>query len=394
MKKLNIGLFGFGVVGEGIYQVLESKTNLGLNVKKIVIRHPEKSRNAPSDLFSTDADSILEDASIDVVVELIDDSEKAFEIVSKAMNQGKAVVSGNKKMIAENLNELLELKNKNKVSFLYEAAVCGSIPVLRNLEEYFDNDLLQYVKGIVNGSTNYILTRMEESGLSFEKALSEAQEKGFAESNPAMDVEGFDATFKLILITLHAFGKIVNQEQVFRKGISALNEFDFSYAKEKGLKIKLLANSSVDKNGEIESLSVLPTFVSKNEVLSSTDNEYNGVLIGSKLSDEQFLKGKGAGRFPTSSAVLSDLSALKYNYQYGFKKGIEISRAKSVQKADCKIYLSCDNRIVIPSGLFSKIDESFNGKSKKYLIGDVSLEKLRSRKILENQDFSIVKFES
>ena len=393
MKNLNIGLFGFGVVGEGIYQVLKSKSSLGLTIEKIVIKHKEKERNAPKELFSVDAKDIIENESIDVVVELIDNANEAFDIVKRAMKKGKSVVSGNKKMIAENLSELLRIKDENNVSFLYEAAVCGSIPILRNLEEYFDNDLLHYVKGIVNGSTNYILTRMEQSGLSFDKALEEAQEKGFAESNPKMDVEGFDATFKLILITLHAFGKITDENQVLRKGITALTEFDFHYAKEKGYSIKLLAKSSVNEKGEIENLSVLPGFLCQSDALSSTDNEYNGLLIGSNLSDEQFLKGKGAGRYPTSSAVLSDLSALKYDYKYGFKKGLHTTSPFRNQSIESKIYFSCDISEDIPLDLFSKIEESFNGSIKKYVIGWVKMARIAEKGYLTNDDFSIVKFD-
>ncbi len=200
MKKLNIGLFGFGVVGEGIYQVLSQKPQLNANIKKIVIKHPDKKRNAPSELFSTEADEILNDEEIDVVVELIDDADAAFEIVKKAMNSGKSVVSANKKMIAENHLELIELQREKNVSFLYEAAVCGSVPILRNLEEYYDNDLLNYIQGIVNGSTNYILTKMRTENESYEIALKAAQENGFAESDPTLDVEGFDAANKLSII--------------------------------------------------------------------------------------------------------------------------------------------------------------------------------------------------
>ena len=234
MKNLKIGLFGFGVVGEGIYQVLSSKQNLGLDIKKIVIKHPDKLRNAPSALFFTNRDAIIKDPEIDVVVELIDDSAAAFEIVKEALAAGKHVVSGNKKMIAENLPALLQLKESSGKSLLYEAAVGGSIPILRNLEEYFDNDLLHYVSGIVNGSTNYILTKMIEEAKGFDEALNLAKDNGFAESNPIMDVEGFDASFKLQIIALHAFGLIVPNDNILRKGIQSLLKGDIQFAFEKG----------------------------------------------------------------------------------------------------------------------------------------------------------------
>ena len=189
-KVLQIGLFGFGVVGEGIYKVLQQTPSLQANIKKVCIKHADKERNAPSDLFTTEYTALLNDQEIDLIVKLIDDANEAYKIVSTALRNKKSVVSANKKMIAEHLQELIALQNENGVSFLYEAAVCGSIPIIRNLEEYYDNDLLQSICGIVNGSTNYILTKIIEEGLTYQEALLKAQQLGFAESNPALDVEG------------------------------------------------------------------------------------------------------------------------------------------------------------------------------------------------------------
>ena len=165
MQTVNIGLFGFGVVGEGIYHVLQQKPQLGVRIQRIVIKHPEKNRNAPSVLFSTDANTILQDADIALVVELIDDAEAAFDIALRALRSGKSVISANKKMIAAHLPVLVETARTHQVSFLYEAAVCGSVPVIRNLEEYFDNDLITHITGIVNGSTNFILTHMHKKSI-------------------------------------------------------------------------------------------------------------------------------------------------------------------------------------------------------------------------------------
>ena len=183
-KVLQIGLFGFGVVGEGIYKVLQQTPSLQANIKKVCIKHADKERNAPSDLFTTEYTALLNDQEIDLIVELIDDANEAYKIVSTALRNKKSVVSANKKMIAEHLQELIALQNENGVSFLYEAAVCGSIPIIRNLEEYYDNDLLQSICGIVNGSTNYILTKIIEEGLTYQEALLKAQQLGFAERNP------------------------------------------------------------------------------------------------------------------------------------------------------------------------------------------------------------------
>lgn len=391
MKKINIGLFGFGIVGEGIYKVLSEKSQLNSEIKKIVIKHPEKKRNAPKSLFTTDANEILNDPEIDIVVELIDDAEAAFEIAKTAMNSGKSVVSANKKMIAEHALELIELQRKNKVSFLYEAAVCGSIPIIRNLEEYYDNDLLNYVKGIVNGSTNYILTKMKTKNQSYEDALFSAQKNGFAESDPSLDVEGIDAANKLSIIILHSFGRLISHDEILRKGITSLKPDDFQYAAEKGLVIKLIASCQLDDEKNELIPTVLPTFIEKNKTLALVNNEFNGVLIGSALADEQFLYGKGAGRFPTSSAVLSDISALRYSYKYELRKGIQ-NGFQSMFSSQQRIYLGFDPKESIDVDLFENIEESYRSLHHAYITGSINLQKLKTSGWLENKAISIIAF--
>ncbi|MGV0996783.1 homoserine dehydrogenase [Empedobacter falsenii] len=393
MKKINIGLFGFGVVGEGIYKVLEEKPQLNAAIKKIVIKDNSKPRNAPSELFSTNADDILNDDEINVVVELISDADAAHDIIIKAFNKGKHVVSANKKLIADHHKELLDLQAKNNVSFLYEASVCGSVPIIRNLEEYFDNDLLNYVSGIVNGTTNYILTKMANENESYQDALKAAQESGFAEADPTADVEGFDASSKLAIINLHAFGKKIDVEQVIRKGITSLKVEDFKYAKEKNYTIKLIANSKINhQTGEITS-TVLPTFVELNKTIALVNNEYNGVLIGSSLSDEQFLYGKGAGRFPTSSAVLSDISALKYDYQYSIRKYENKEEGVFNQTGKKRIYIGFENQADDVSNIFDEIEERYQSKNYNHIVGVIDIEKLKQKEIIENPKLSIIAFE-
>jgi homoserine dehydrogenase len=244
-KKLVIGLFGFGVVGEGIYKVLKQIPSLNASIKKICIKHPRKKRNAEPELFTTDYGELLNDDEINIIVELIDDAQEAYKIVTAALQSGKAVVSANKKMIADHFAELLALQKKVDGIFLYEAAVCGSIPIIRNLEEYFDNDLLQSVSGIVNGSTNYILTKILSEGISYKDALQQAQALGFAESDPTLDVEGIDAANKLTILLAHAYGIITNQNKLVRKGITQLHDDDAAFAAEKNYKIKLVTHASI-----------------------------------------------------------------------------------------------------------------------------------------------------
>lgn len=393
MKKLNIGLFGFGVVGEGIYKVLEEKPQLNATIKKIVIKDPAKPRNAPQELFSSNPDDILEDDEINVVVELISDADAAHVIIKKAFNKQKHVVSANKKLIADHHKELLELQNANNVSFLYEASVCGSVPIIRNLEEYFDNDLLNYVSGIVNGTTNYILTKMANENESYQDALKAAQENGFAEADPTADVEGFDAASKISIVTLHAFGKKIDASEVIRKGITSLQVEDFKYAKEKGATIKLIAKSQLDaKSGEITS-TVLPTFVSLDKTIALVNNEYNGVLIGSSLADEQFLYGKGAGRFPTASAVLSDISALKYDYKYSVRKFENNETAIFNQSGKLRVYIGFKESADNIADLFEEIEERYQSKDYNHIIGVINIEKLKLKEVIENDNLSIIAFE-
>jgi homoserine dehydrogenase len=263
---------------------------------------------------------------VDVVIELIDDPEAAYDIVKAALQKGKAVVTANKKMVADNLTELFELQQKHHAPLLYEASSCASIPIIRNLEEYYDNDLLSAVEGIFNGSTNYILTKIFEERMSFGAALAEAQSLGYAESDPTLDIEGFDAKYKLCIILTHAFGLFVKPDDVFNYGIQNISDFDIKFASEKGYKIRLTAKSR--KVGDRVVALVMPQFVSADSELYKVENEFNAVIVEGAFSEHQFFIGKGAGGYPTGSAVLSDISALTYQYKYEYKKTRQASGLK------------------------------------------------------------------
>ncbi len=388
-KKLTIGLFGFGVVGEGIYRVLKQTPTLQAEIKRICIKHPEKKRNAPEYLFTTDADLLLNDPEINVVVELIDDADAAWYIVSKSLCSGKAVVSANKKMIAAHLPDLVHLQKDNKTSFLYEAAVCGSIPVIRNLEEYYDNDMLHSVTGIINGSTNYILTRMNEDGMVYEEALLLAQQLGFAESDPTLDVQGTDAANKLTIILNHAYGIVSAPEDIMCKGITQLHPADSVYAKEKGYSIKLVARAQRVNTTDVAAY-VLPTFVGPRSQLYNVRFEFNGVIIGTRLADEQFIYGKGAGRYPTSSAVLSDIAALRYGYKYEYKKSRTGVDYRISDNHIIRIYVSCENMNDIDQSDFITIDETYNSQNRKYITGSIKFDSLRKAIWLNNPANSVI----
>jgi homoserine dehydrogenase len=374
-KQLTIGLFGFGVVGEGLYKVLQQTPSLRASIKKVCIKNPGKQRNAPASLFTTEKESLLFDEDINVIVEVIDDADAAFEIVSIALRNGKAVVSASKKMIAEHLPEILELQQETGLPFLCEAAACASIPVIRNLEEYYDNDLLHSIKAIVNGSTNFILTKMFEDKLSFQSALLLAQQLGFAESNPKLDVEGYDALNKWTILLNHAYGIVEHPDNILFSGIQNIQLSDAVVAKEKNLDIKLIAQAKKLSNGQVAAF-VLPQFVKHDEPLSFVKNEYNGVVIESGFADKQFFYGKGAGSFPTASAVLSDLSALRYNYRYEYKKLYHHTPHELATDYYLKVYLSFDDWKYVPRDDFEWIEEWHADADRKYLVGVLHLDQL------------------
>ncbi|HMR83599.1 MAG TPA: homoserine dehydrogenase [Niabella sp.] len=376
-RKLVIGMFGFGVVGEGLYKVLEQTPSLNATIRKVCIKHPAKKRNAPASLFTTDKNELLEDKDINVIVEVIDDSVAAFEIVKTALENKKEVVSSSKKMIAEHLQELLDLQQKTGRSFLYESSACASIPAIRNLEEYYDNDLLHSIRAIINGSTNFILTKMFDDNLNFREALLLAQQLGFAESNPTLDVEGFDALNKWTIFLCHAYGIVTEPDNILFTGIQNIHQSDAAVAKARGQQIRLVAQAKKLVDGGVAAF-VLPQFVSADSPLSFVKNEYNGVVIESGFADQQFFYGKGAGSFPTASAVLSDLSALRYGYKYEYKKLYHHEPNQLNEDIFLRVYISFRDIKNISKEDFEWIEQWHAQEDRKYLSGVIALKKLKS----------------
>ena len=374
-NQLNIGLFGFGTVGKGLYDVLHSTPTLQSFIKKICIKNIDKKRSIAAENFTNDATVLLNDEHINVIVELIDDATAAFEIVKTALQNGKAVVSANKKMIAEHFEELLQLQQQYKTPFLYEAACCASMPIVRNLEEYYDNDLLQSFRGIINGSTNFILTRIAEEQLEFNEALRLAQQLGFAESDPKLDISGFDAANKLSILLAHSFGVITKPAEFIFNGIESVSLPDALVAKEKKYNIKLVANAKKLSNGKLAAF-VLPEFVTPKDDLYHVQNEFNAVTTESAFADKHFFKGKGAGAFPTASAVLSDISALRYNYKYEYKKIYHQTDTVLSNDFYLKVFVSVDDIDKINKGDFEWIEEWHNEFNYSWLVGVIHADKL------------------
>ncbi|MEM7037350.1 MAG: homoserine dehydrogenase [Bacteroidota bacterium] len=374
-KSLTLGIFGFGTVGQGLWKALQQSNGLQANVKKICIRDPYKTRSLPDHHFTTDRRQLLDDPEINVIVELIDDPEQAWEIVSEALRKGKAVVTANKKLIADHYAELRELQEKHGAPLLYEAACCGSIPVIRNLEEYFDNDLLRGVGGIFNGSTNFILDQIFEAGLTFRKALQTAQRKGFAESDPTLDVEGFDPCYKLAILVAHAFGVWVEPAEILRVGIRNVGAPELRYAREKGYRLKLVARAEV-REGKLHA-AVLPRFVRESEALYHVGGAYNAVLLEGAFSDVQILQGKGAGSLPTGAAVLSDISALRYDYRYAYRKSDTSGADLSLQDACIDVYFRYFDPAVLSAIRFEKVFESYRGEDHRFCVARVRQSELQ-----------------
>lgn len=389
-EKLRIGLFGYGCVGQGLHDVLNSSSGFKADIVRICVKDRTKKRRIPMSNFTFDKNDILNDESINLVVELIDDADAAYDIVKIAMSNGKNVVTANKRMIANHFRELVELQEKYKVSLLYEASAGASIPIIRNLEEYYDNELLYSLRGILNGSTNYILTRMYNENIPYSQALNEAIEQGFAESDPSLDVEGVDAKFKLCIITGHAYGLFLEPELVFHYGIKAISKFDIQYAREKGFKIKLVPYVGKTNINTITSF-VLPRFISSDKYLFNVDNEYNGVITEAAFADKQFFCGKGAGGHATGSAVLSDISANSYGYKYEYKKYQQGTVSNYTRDYRLEVYLRYKNEKDRELLEFEEVSEYFSGRMNNYVIGIVNLKRLYElREQLQKMDIFII----
>jgi homoserine dehydrogenase len=387
-KKLKIGLFGFGVVGQGLHDIIRGQ-NLNLEIVKIAIKNPEKKRTLDAHLFTTSHDEILDNPEINTIVELIDDADAAFKIVKKALSSGKNVVSANKKMIATHLAELVQLQADNGTSLLYEGAVCGSIPIIRNLEEYYDNELLHGISGIFNGSSNYILSKIFNEGLAYETALKQAQDLGFAETDPILDVGGYDPKFKLTIATAHAYGLFINPDKILNVGIQNISEDDIQYAREKNFKIKLVPTARKISTKQVVTY-VLPKFVKADDFLYNVENEYNGVTVQAAFADKQFFFGKGAGGHPTGAAVLSDIAALRYDYRYEYKKYHQQNGLIHTDKVSIEVYLRYVHEYTVEKLQVENISERFARNNYKYVIGSITLKKLiANRDLLLNKDVFI-----
>ena len=374
-QNLRLGVFGFGCVGQGLYHVLHETKGVKAEIKKICVKNKNKQRPLAHDIFTFNKEDILNDPDIDVVIELIDDANAAFEIVKAALQNGKSVVTANKKMLAEHLEEIYQLQKKHNKAVLYEGAVCGSIPILRNLEEYYDNDLLNSIEGIFNGSTNFILTKVFEERKNYHDALKQAQDLGFAESDPSLDVKGFDPKFKLVIAIAHTFGVFVKPEEIINIGIDKISDVDLKFARENNYTIKLIARA-FKEDGKVFGF-VAPQFIESTNPFASVRNEFNAVQLQGAFAEKQLFIGKGAGSYPTGSAVLSDISALSYDYAYEYKKRNQLSDLTFSNDLLVEVFTSFDEEASITIQDFDQFESGYTAHGKQYMVGLVKLQKLK-----------------
>lgn len=388
-NKIKLGIFGFGCVGQGLFNVLEKTKGIKAEIVKICVKDRDKSRNISMDYFTFDKYDILNNPEVNVVVELIDDPNAAYEIVSQALKLGKKVVTANKKMVAEHFEELFNLQKEYNTALLYEASCCASIPIIRNLEEYYDNDLLNSVEGIFNGSTNYIMTKVFNENIDFNLALEIARNNGFLESDPTLDIEGYDPKYKLCILLAHTFGSFVKPESIHNLGISRINDFDINHAREKGYNIKLVAYCRKVEN-KIYAF-VLPKFVEKSSPLFNVDYEFNGIKVESFFSENQFFYGKGAGSLPTGSAVLSDISALTYDYRYEYKKYYQSHSSELSNDFILDLYARYPNKYKFNFSLFKSVRETYSSQEYNYVKGEMKYDVMINSQIFRDKNVSIIR---
>lgn len=355
---INIAILGLGTVGYGVYDIIKNSSYLKkVKVKKILDR--DLSRNEEvGNIITNDFEEILNDDEIKVIVETMGALNFSYECIKRGIMKKKHVITANKEVIAGHLEELTKLKKEYKVSLYYEASVGGGIPIIKPLHLISHINDIKSITGILNGTTNYILTKMDLEGLSFKDALRDAQEKGFAEADPTNDLEGLDMVRKIAILSSIAYHGEVNIKNVYHYGISNVTSFDIDYAKSKGYVLKYLATSQIEKKkAEIR---VEPHFVLADDLISKANYEFNIVEVDANINGILSFYGKGAGRYPTANAIVNDLIMIMNkdkNYSVDFKNKIQVTksktknkyyiRVKNIKKIDQKIIEKMERNVII-----------------------------------------------
>lgn len=354
-NEINIGLLGFGVVGSGVAKILHNhqedlrhKLGVPVQIKKVVVKNTTKKRDTdlPQQLFTSNLDEVLEDPSIDLIVEVIGGTKEAKSAIERSLRAGKGVVTANKDVMAESGLELLKLADENKCDLFYEASVGGGIPLIRTLEDGLASDRITALTGIVNGTTNFILTKMKHEKKSYEAALAEATALGFAEADPSADVDGIDAARKMVILASLVFSTEVRLEDVYVRGMKEIKDGDLELAAQFGYTVKLAGSAKKDEDG-IE-VAVEPVFVKDSHPLASVNNEFNAVYVYGDAVGETMFYGPGAGSLPTATSVTGDIVAACRNLLLGVNgKRLHAPQYERKVKNDCQKFASYFHRILV-----------------------------------------------
>ena len=351
VKKIGIGLLGYGVVGGGVAKAIAEKSDslsaqAGCNLQIRRILEKDKTKIQASDLdsslFTDNAADVLNDPDIDIIIEVLGGELPAMNFITEALSKGKHVVTSNKEVMSKHFPEFLNLARDNNVDIMYEASVGGGIPLIAPFKQDLLANEISAIYGIINGTTNYILTRMAAEGIDFNVALRQAQELGYAEPDPTNDIEGIDAAYKLTILATLAFRTEIHPDDIYREGISRLSARDFRYARELGYEIKLLAIAK-EQDGAIEAR-VHPAFLPQDLLLAKVDGVFNAVQVEGDLVGRVLFYGRGAGAAPTSSAILADVIDLAQRIHLGVQtrpalKLDSSKRIKSMSDIETRYYL-------------------------------------------------------
>ncbi|OAA83203.1 homoserine dehydrogenase [Clostridium ljungdahlii] len=366
MKKVRIALMGLGNVGAGVWTILNSnkkeimkRSGYEVEVAKILVRDRNKQRDVevPDEIVTTNFNDILEDDSIKIVVEVMGGINPAREYMLKCMDRKKQIVTANKMLLATGGDELFEKADSKGVMFNYEASVAGGIPIINGIDESLTANKIEELYGIVNGTTNYILTKMQLEKLDFDVALKQAQDMGYAEADPTSDIEGFDAQYKLAILSSLAFGTKINVDNVYREGITKIKSIDIRYAKKFNMVIKLLAIAK-ENEGKLE-LKVHPTMIPESHPLANVYDSFNAIFIKGNAVGDLMFYGRGAGSLPTGSAVVSDIIAILRsnvdieNFNSVVKNNLWHRKIKNVRDCASKFYIRLS--VMDQSGVLGEI---------------------------------------
>ncbi|MBU3145053.1 homoserine dehydrogenase [Clostridium sp. CF012] len=343
MKKVKIAILGFGNVGTGVWKILQEnkseimkRSNYEIEVSKILIKDINKKRDIiiSKSILTDNINDIINDKSIKIVVELIGGCHEAKDYMARAMKAKKHIVTANKLVVANWSEELFKIAEEENVLFYYEASVAGGIPIIREITESLTANRINQIIGIINGTTNYILSKMTNDEISFDAALKQAQEMGYAEADPTSDVDGYDAVYKLAIMASLSFGTKINHDAIYREGIRSISPLDIKYAKKLGYTIKLLAIAK-EENNKLE-LRVHPTLVPSSHPMANVNDVFNSIMIKGNAVGELMLYGRGAGDMPTGSAVVGDIiSILRNNVRpLGFSDTSQQFDFKKIKKSE------------------------------------------------------------